>query len=58
MRTLRRRLDRVGFRMVPRPDPSFVAYARALLVWGGEVPTPARVQAVAAALTRLPFPAG
>ena len=40
-RTLVRRLDALADRQAPRPTPALLAYARAVIAFGGVVPTPA-----------------
>ncbi len=39
--SLGRRLSRVTDRLTPRPDPAFLAYARAIIAWGGSSPNEA-----------------
>lgn len=38
MKALGRRLSRVGARIDPVPGAAFIAYARAVLAWGGGPP--------------------
>ncbi len=50
-KALGRRVARVSARLEPTPDPAFLAYARAVIAWGGGEPTPAGVRAAARELT-------
>jgi len=43
MKAMSRRLTRVSARLDPAPDPAFLAYARAVVAWGGNGPDEAAV---------------
>ncbi len=48
MTSISRRVELVSTRIAPAPDPGFLAYARAVVVWGTGTPN----EAAAAALAR------
>lgn len=47
MKVLSRRLSRVSDRLDTKPDPTFLAYARSVIAWGGHVPIEADVRVLA-----------
>jgi hypothetical protein len=50
MTRLRRRVERLAARLDPPPDPRCLAYARAVISWGGGELTAERVDELARAL--------
>ena len=47
MKALSRRVSTVGARLDPKPDPSVLAYARAVVAWSGDEPDEAATLRVA-----------